>query len=74
MRATGDSGAGRAGQARLAAGVLVATPILWLLLTEIGRQYGWPDRYAFLIDFAAIAGFVFALTVTWRLWRARRNM
>jgi hypothetical protein len=65
--------AGGPGQVRLAAGVLIATPVLWLLLTEIGRLYGWPGRFVFLIDFAAIAGFVFALAVTYRIWRARRN-
>lgn len=65
--------AGGRGQMRLVAGVLVATPLLWLLLTEIGRVYGWPARFVFLIDFAAIAGFVFALALTYRLWRTRQD-
>jgi hypothetical protein len=66
-------GAGDGAQTRLAAAVLVATPLLWLLLTEIGRQYGWPVRLVFLIDLAAIAGFVFALAVTTRIWLRRRK-
>ncbi len=60
-------------QVRLVAGVLIAVPLLWLLLTEIGRVYGWPARFVFLIDFAAIAGFVFALALTYRLWRRRQD-
>jgi di/tricarboxylate transporter len=68
----GGRAGGDGGQARLAAGVLIATALGWLLLSEIGRQYGWPGRFALLIDLAAIAGFVFALAVAWRLWR-RRN-
>lgn len=60
-------------QARLAAIVIVATMLLWLLMQMIGAQYGWAARFAFLFDFAALGGFAFALVVTYRIWRARRD-
>ena len=53
--------------------VLVATMGLWLLAQEIGRQYGWDARYAFLFDLAAGAAFIWALAVTYRIWRKRRD-
>ncbi len=56
-------------QARLAALVMCATIVLWVVLGWIGREYGWDPRYAFLIDFAALAGFAWALIVTFRVWR-----
>ncbi|MCC5954942.1 MAG: DUF5337 family protein [Natronohydrobacter sp.] len=60
-------------QARLAAVVMCAVIVGWVVLGWIGRDYGWDPRYAFLIDFAALAGFAFALIVTFRVWRARQN-
>lgn len=60
-------------QARLVGIVLVATMALWLLAQEIGRQYGWDARYAFLFDLAAGAAFIWALAVTYRIWRKRRD-
>ncbi len=62
-----------AGQARLAAAVIAATMILWLGLSWLGGRLGWEARYAFLIDLAAIAAFVWALAVTWRIWQRRRS-
>ncbi len=56
-------------QAKLAALVMCATILLWVVLGWIGREYGWDPRYAFLIDFAALAGFAWALIVTFRVWR-----
>lgn len=60
-------------QARLVGIVLVATMAAWLLAQEIGRQYGWDARYAFLFDLAAGAAFIWALAVTYRIWRKRRD-
>ena len=60
-------------QARLAAVVMCVVIVAWVVLGWIGRDYGWDPRYAFLIDFAALAGFAFALIVTFRVWRARQN-
>ena len=60
-------------RARLVAIVIAAATVLWLLLGEIGRHHGWPGRYALLIDLAAVAAYVWALAVTWQLWRKRRE-
>lgn len=60
-------------QVRQIAVVLVATMVLWMFLSWAGGFYGWPTRFAFLIDFAALAAFAWALIVSVRLWRARRN-
>jgi Family of unknown function (DUF5337) len=63
----------RARQLRLVAIVLVATMGLWLGAQFLGGKLGWEARYAFLFDLAAIAGFVWALVVTYRIWRGSRG-
>jgi len=60
-------------QVRQVAAVLVATMVVWMLLSWAGGFYGWQPRYAFLFDFLALAAFGWALFVTFRLWRQRRN-
>ncbi len=56
-------------QARQAALVMAVAIVAWVVLGWIGRDYGWDPRYAFLIDFAALAAFAWALIVTIRVWR-----
>lgn len=63
----------RARQARLVAVVLAATMALWLGGQWLGGQFGWETRYVFLFDLAAIAGFVWALVVTFGIWRGRQG-
>ena len=60
-------------QARLAALVIAGTMVLWVGGQWLGGQLGWDARFVFLFDLAALAGFVFALVVTFRIWRARRS-
>ena len=60
-------------QARLVAIVLAATMLLWMGAQWVGGQMGWEARYVFLFDFAALGAFLWALIVTYRVWRARRN-
>ena len=60
-------------QVKLVSIVLVATMGGWLVLQELGRQYGWAPRFALLFDLAAFAGFVYALIITYRIWRKRRH-
>ncbi len=47
--------------------------VLWMFASWAGGFYGWQARYAFLFDFLALAAFVWALIVSYRLWRARRD-
>lgn len=59
-------------EAQMVAVVIAATAILWLgaqWLVEPG------NRLMFLFDLAALAAFIWALVVTWRIWRrsARPN-
>ena len=63
----------RARQARLVGIVLAATILLWLGGQWLGGQMGWDTRYVFLFDLAAIAGFVWALVVTYQIWRGRQG-
>ena len=61
----------RAALTRKVALVIAGTMVLWLLVQMIGAQYGWPVEYTLLVDLAAAAGFVWALIVTYQIWRAR---
>lgn len=60
-----------AAQLRVAALVMAATGVLWLLANWAGQHFGWPSKYAFLADLAAMGGFVWSLLVTWRIWRRK---
>lgn len=60
-------------QARLAATVMAATMLAWMAAQWLGGQLGWEARYVFLFDFAALGAFFWALVVTWRIWRQRRD-
>ena len=59
-------------QIRTAAIVMAVTMILWMGASFLGGQLDLPIRLAFLFDLAAIAALVWALTVTYWVWKARR--
>jgi hypothetical protein len=63
----------RAQQAKRAAKVIAGTMCLWILLQLIGAQYNWAPKFALLIDLAALAGFIWALVITFEIWRLGRN-
>jgi Family of unknown function (DUF5337) len=60
-------------QARLVAFVIAGTAVLWMVVQWLGGRFGWETRYVFLFDLAAIAAFVWAMIVTYRIWRKRRT-
>jgi Family of unknown function (DUF5337) len=62
-----------AARARLVGIVLAATMILWMGAQWVGGQLGLETRYAFLFDLAAIAAFVWAMVVTYQIWRGRQG-
>jgi len=66
-----DKALGR--RARVVSIVIAATVVLWLAAQWIGGAMGLPDRFVFLIDLFALAGFLWALIVTWQIWRKRRD-
>ena len=60
-------------QARVVAVVIAATMVLWMIAQWIGGEMGLEARYAFLFDFLALAGFLWAMIVTFQIWRKRRD-
>ena len=66
--ANGDT---RARQIRLAAGVIIATMVLWMGFSAIGGALDWARRWAFLADLAALAAFAWAGLVLYRLYTTR---
>lgn len=73
MSGATDQDKAQARQARLVAVVIVATMVLWIGGQWLGGRIGLPARYVFLFDFAALAGFFWALVVTYQIWRKRRD-
>lgn len=69
-----DTGRALGRQGRIVALVIALTMILWLVAQSAGAWLGLPGRYAFLVDLFALAGFLWALIVTWQIWRKRRNL
>ena len=60
-------------QARLVSLVIASTMILWMLAQWIGGKIGLPDRYVFLFALFALAGLLWAMIVTWHMWRNSRD-
>lgn len=60
-------------QGRQAAVVIAAAAVIWVAGNAVATLYSWNVRYLFLLDFAALAAFVWALIVTWRVWNRRRG-
>lgn len=63
----------RARKSRTVGIVLAGTIILWMGAQWLGGQMGWEARFVFLFDLAAIAAFLWALVVTYQIWRGRRG-
>ena len=72
-RPTPDDDAKLTAQGRQAAIVIAAAALIWVEGNALGTLYSWNLRYLFLLDFAALAAFVWALIVTWRVWNRRRG-
>jgi hypothetical protein len=68
VRQGGQNGL-NAREGRLAALVIAVATVLWLGAQWLGKRQGWDPSFAFLADLAAIAAYIFALVVTWRIWR-----
>lgn len=63
----------RALQARTVGIVLAVTILVWMGVQWLGGQFGWETRFVFLADLAAIAAFLWALVVTYQIWRSRQS-
>lgn len=62
-----------AAKSRVAGLVIAGTMVLWLCGQWLGPELGLPARFVFLFDFAALAGFFWALVVTYQVWRMRQT-
>ena len=60
-------------QVRQVAVIIAATMVVWMGAQWLGGQLGWQARFVFLFDLAALAAFVWAIYVTFRIWRMRRD-
>ena len=60
-------------QARLVALVIAFTGAIWIVAQTVGPKLGLAGEYAILIDLFALAAFVWALVVTYGLWRKRKD-
>ena len=68
-----DQDQANAKKGRMVALVIAGVMLLWIAAQVIGPRLGLPGRYALLIDFFAIAAFVWALVVATQIWRSRQN-
>lgn len=59
---------------RTVALVIAGTMIVWLGGTTLVAAMGWPARYVFLFDLAALAAFVWIFAVLWQMWQLRQKM
>ena len=59
----------KAAKSRNASLVCAGAAALWVLAQWLGPVLGLPGQYAILIDLAALAAFVWAMVVTFRIWR-----
>ncbi|MCG6903654.1 MAG: DUF5337 domain-containing protein [Rhodobacter sp.] len=73
MADTSEHDKALARQGRLVALVIAGTMVLWMLAQWIGREVGLQARFVFLFDLAALGGFIWALVVTYQIWRKRRD-
>ena len=60
-------------EVRLVALVIAGAMIGWMGFQYLGGRMGWPPKYIFLGDLAALAAFVWALVATYRIWRKRQG-
>ena len=60
-------------QGRTVSIVIAVTMLAWMGAQWLGGKLGLPDRFVFLVDLFALAGFLWALIVTWQIWRKRRE-
>ena len=59
----------RVRQIRRAATVMAATMVIWMGAQFLGSQMGWPTRFVFLFDIAAMAALVEQALMALLVWR-----
>ncbi len=61
-------------QMKLASIVIAVAMLGWIVMSWVGGKLGLPVRFAFLVDLAAMAAFLWALIVLFKVWRQRQDM
>ncbi len=56
-----------------AAIIIAVAMLIWFAFQWIGPWLGLPGRYAILIDLAAMAALIYALIMTYQMWRSRQD-
>jgi len=59
-------------QGRVVSIVIALTAVVWMSAQWLGGKLGLANEYVFLFDLFALAGFLWALIVTWQIWRKSR--
>lgn len=59
---------------RTVALVIAATMVIWIVGTTLVPWFGWPARFVFLFDMAAIAAFLWVFVVIWQIWQLRQQL
>lgn len=59
--------------ARRTALVIAATAVFWVVASFLGSQLGLSNRTRALFDLIALAGFGYAMWMTYQVWRLRRT-
>lgn len=67
------SGDNQSAKGRKAALLMAGTGIFWIGATALGSYLGWSNRIIALFDLFALAGFGWALWMTFTIWRDRQK-
>ena len=54
---------------RFASILIVVSMLAWVAISLLGGKFGWPERYAFLLDMLCLAALGWALVTLILVWR-----
>jgi threonine/homoserine/homoserine lactone efflux protein len=58
---------------RMAAMVIAATAVFWILAMLVGDHLGLTQRTRALFDLMALGGFIWAVWMIYQIWRLRQS-
>ena len=67
-----DENANSGAKGRRLALFMAGVGVFWILVTEIGRQYGWSPTLRIAFDLIVLVGFGYGLWQGLKLWQNRR--
>ncbi|MGB0959676.1 MAG: DUF5337 domain-containing protein [Halocynthiibacter sp.] len=60
-------------QGRVVAIVIAAAGVVWVLANLAGSKLNWSIETMLFFDLAVLAAFIWALVVTYQIWRKRQK-